>query len=174
MTLIVAGHETTATTCAWAIERLVRHPAALERLRADGDAYAQAVITETLRLRPPLWAVARVVRAPYALDGHVLAPGTHVVPYLPRLHRDPAAFPEPDAFRPERWLEDRPPQFAFAPFGGGVHRCLGEPFARFELAAMLATILSRVTLAPDDPRDEPVARRAIAHVPGRGCRVVAT
>jgi cytochrome P450 len=173
MTLIVAGHETTATTCAWAIERLVRHPAALERLRADGGAYAQAVITETLRLHPPLWAVARVVRAPLRLGGHELAPGTHVVPYLPRLHRDPEAYPEPEAFRPERWLEERPPQFAFAPFGGGVHRCLGEPFARFELAAMLETILGRVALAPDELRAEPVVRRAIAHVPGRGCRVVA-
>lgn len=179
MTLILAGHETTATTAAWSFERLVRHPHALRALtdeaRAGTDsAYTRAAIHETLRVRPPLWGLARWTLEPIVLGGQLVPAGTLLVPYFPRIHRDPQAHPAPDAFRPERFLDVKPDATPWMPFGGGAHRCLGDHFALMEVRIILQTVMRAVDLEATDPRDEPTQRRAIAHVPGRGCSVRVT
>jgi cytochrome P450 family 135 len=177
LTLLVAGHETTATALSWSLERLVRHPAALERLtdevRAGDDEYVDAVIRETLRLRPVLPFVVRRLTQPQTIGGFDLPAGTNVAPSIQLIHRRPELYPEPHAFRPERWLGVRPNPYTFLPFGGGVRRCLGAAFAETEMRAVLAAIVSRVRLRPARPESEPVDRRVITLVPGRGGEVVA-
>ncbi len=177
VTLLVAGHETTATGLAWAFERLLRHAPALERLTAearadDGDAYAEAVVQETLRLRPPLPAVGRMLTADAEIAGRRLPAGVRLAPSIHLVHRRADLYPEPAAFRPERFLERPPETYGWLPFGGGVRRCLGASFATFEMKIVLRTILARATLRADDARAEPVRRRAIVLAPGRGGRAV--
>ncbi|MGE4427599.1 MAG: cytochrome P450 [Solirubrobacteraceae bacterium] len=178
MTLLVAGHETTATTLAWALERLVRHPDRLDRLRAEvlagDDAYLDATIKETLRLRPVLALVVRKLTAPVELGGHRLPAGTRVAPCIRLIHQRPDLYPDPEAFRPERFLDTAPGTYTWIPFGGGVRRCLGASFAQFEAQRVLATIVRRVELRAADPAPEPFRRRAITQTPGRGARVVVT
>jgi cytochrome P450 family 135 len=177
LTLLVAGHETTATSLSWALERLTRHPAALRRLteevRAGEDEYVEAVIRETLRLRPVLPFVVRRLTRPQTIGGFDLPAGTNVAPSIQLIHRRPELYPEPLAFRPERWLGVRPNPYTFLPFGGGVRRCLGAAFAETEMRAVLAEIVSRVRLHPARPEPERVARRVITLVPSRGGEVVA-
>ena len=177
LTLLVAGHETTATSLSWAMERLTRHPAALERLteevRAGEEEYVDAVIRETLRLRPVLPFVVRRLTQPQTIAGFDLPAGTNVAPSIQLIHRRPDLYPDPTAFRPERWLGVRPNPYTFLPFGGGVRRCLGAAFAETEMRAVLAEIVSRVRLRPARPEPERVARRVITLVPGRGGEVVA-
>ncbi|HSD78776.1 MAG TPA: cytochrome P450, partial [Solirubrobacteraceae bacterium] len=177
VTLLVAGHETTATALSWALERLTRHPAALERLtdevRAGEDAYVDAVIRETLRLRPVLPFVVRRLTQPQAIGGWDLPAGVNVAPSIQLVHRRADLYPEPHAFRPERWLGVRPGPYTFLPFGGGVRRCLGAAFAETEMRAVLAAVVSRVRLRPSRPEFEPTARRVITLVPARGGEVVA-
>jgi cytochrome P450 len=169
MTLLVAGHETTANTLAWAFERLSRVPGGLERVAADG-AYAEAAVRETLRLRPVIAVVARRLARAASIGGRELPAGTVVVPCILLVHRRPDVYPEPDAFRPERFLDRPPGTYTWIPFGGGVRRCLGASFAQMELEVVLRRIAERVALAPvGDP--EPVRRRAIALVPARGGEV---
>ena len=175
MTLLVAGHETTATSLAWAIERLARHPDKLERLRgeveAGDDAYLDAVAKETLRLRPVLTIVLRRLTAPMEIGGRLLPAGVTVAPCIYLVHRRPDVYPEPLAFRPERFLERPAGTYTWFPFGGGVRRCLGASFALFELKAVLSEIVSRVSLRPVDPRPERPVRRAITLVPEHGAEV---
>lgn len=176
MTLVVGGHETPASALAWIFERLVRHPAALERLTAEAlegesDAYAEAVIQETLRLRPPLSFVARRVKVPFQLGRDLLAPGTLVVPYFLLLHRRADLYPEPLAFRPERFLDARPPAYGWAPFGGGTHACLGGHFSYLEIKTILQTVLRGGVLAGVQERDEPIVRKTITYVPKHGAMV---
>jgi cytochrome P450 len=178
MTLLVAGHETTATSLAWALERLVRHPQALERLRAEvaeqgaeGE-YLDAVVKETLRLRPVVPAVIRRLKAPWRLAGYDLPPGVHVSPSIFLTHRRPDVYPEPDAFRPERFLDAAPGTYTWIPFGGGVRRCLGASFALFEMKVVLETVLRRVEPRPARGAGERVTRRAITFAPARGGRIV--
>ena len=177
LTLLVAGHETTATSLSWAMERLTRHPAALERLteevRAGEEAYVDAVIRETLRLRPVLPFVVRRLTQPQAIGGVELPAGTNVAPSIQLIHRRADLYPDPHAFRPERWLGVRPNPYTFLPFGGGVRRCLGAAFAETEMRAVLAAIVSRVRLTPARPQSERTGRRVITLVPGRGGEVVA-
>jgi len=179
MTLLVAGHETTATALSWTLERLIRTPHVLARLleerEAGGDLYLDAVIKESLRLRPVVPAVARELQAPMELGGWQLPAGVAVVPSIYLLHRRPDLYPDPDAFRPERFLgDDAPGTYAWIPFGGGVRRCLGASFAQFEMRVVLATVLDRVRLEVDAGRaPESVTRRAITFAPRRGARVVA-
>jgi cytochrome P450 len=177
LTLLVAGHETTATALSWALERLTRHPAALERLtdevRAGDDAYVEAVIRETLRLRPVLPFVVRRLTAPQTVAGWDLPAGTNVAPSIQLVHRREDVYPDPHAFRPERWLGVRPSPYTFLPFGGGVRRCLGASFAETEMRAVLSAIVARVRLRPSQPQSERVARRIITLVPARGGEVVA-
>jgi cytochrome P450 len=177
MTLLLAGHETTATGLAWAFERLVRHPAALERLVAeidggDGD-YVDAVIRETLRVRPVLFDVARKVVEPTELDGWRLPAGTLVAPALALVHLDPASHPDPEAYRPERYAEGSPPPRSWVPFGGGPRSCLGAGFAMFEMRVVLRTVLGALRLRPARPQDEKPKLRNITVVPARGAEVIA-
>lgn len=174
VTLLVAGHETTATALAWAIERLVRHPEAYARLREDGDAYALAVARETLRLRPVLSIVARRLMTPARIAGLDLPAGITVVPCIWLLHRRPDLYPEPHAFRPERFLGTAPGTYTWIPFGGGVRRCLGAPFALLEMTTVLSAIAAGPRLAPPDghERFEPARRRAVTLTPGRRAAVI--
>jgi cytochrome P450 len=173
VTLLVAGHETTATALAWALERLARHPAAWVRLRAGDEAYLDATIKETLRLRPVVAIVQRVLAEPMEIAGLRLPAGVAIAPCIYLLHRRPDLYPEPLAFRPERFLERPAGTYTWIPFGGGVRRCLGASFALFEMAAVLRVIARRVErLAPDGPAPERAARRAVTLVPARGARVL--
>ncbi|HEX2071269.1 MAG TPA: cytochrome P450 [Thermoleophilaceae bacterium] len=176
MTLLVAGHETTATALGWTIERLVRHPEALERTVAEADdgggPYTEAVIQEALRLRPVIPVVARHVKQPFELGDHLIPVGATITPSILLMHRRPDVYPDPPAFRPERFLEQPPGTYTWIPFGGGVRRCIGASFALFEMRVVLSTLLSRATLRADDPRRETTRRRAITLTPSRGARVV--
>jgi cytochrome P450 len=174
MTLLVAGHETTANSLAWAFERLARTPGALERVAAD-PAYAEAAVRETLRLRPVIALVARRLTRDAEIAGRVLPEGAVLTPCILLVHRRPDLYPDPDAFRPERFLDRAPGTYTWIPFGGGVRRCVGATFAQMELQVVLRRIAERVALEPvGDP--EPVRRRAITLVPARGgeVRVVGT
>jgi cytochrome P450 len=178
MTMLIAGHETTANSLAWAWERLTRTPDALAELTAearrdDGSAYTQAVVRETLRSRPVLWAVARVLAEPVELGGYELPAGVAVGPNIYLMHRRADLYPDPLAFRPERFLDSRPETFAWLPFGGGVRRCLGAAFAELEMREVLRAMASRCTLRADRPdHDEQPRRRGVAFTPSRGGRVV--
>jgi cytochrome P450 len=171
MTLLVAGHETTATALAWTLERLVRHPDAFERL--GDDDYLEAVVKESLRMRPIIPLVARRLQEPMEIGGHLLPAGATVTPCIWLMHRRPDIYPEPDRFRPERFLEQPAGTYTWIPFGGGVRRCLGASFAMFEMKQVLAAIAANVRLHAPDPRPEQIARRAITFTPERGARVVA-
>jgi cytochrome P450/AcrR family transcriptional regulator len=175
VTLLVAGHETTATALAWAIERLTRHPEALDRLteetRAGSEEYVEAVIRETLRLRPVVPFVGRVLQQPQTIAGYDLPAGSRVAPSILLVHRREDLYPDAAAFRPERWLGVRPNPYTFIPFGGGVRRCLGASFAETEMRAVLAAIVSNVRLRPAAPESEKIARRVITLVPSRGAEV---
>src|SRR4051794_1715007 len=174
MTLLVAGHETTANSLAWAFERLSRTPGALERVAAD-PAYAEAAVRETLRLRPVIAVVARRLTREAEVGGMRLPAGAVVTPCMLLVHRRADVYPDPDAFRPERFLERPPGTYTWIPFGGGIRRCLGATFAQLELQVVLRRIAERVTVEPVG-RPEPVRRRGIALVPARGgeVRVVGT
>ena len=176
VTLLLAGHETTATALAWAFERLLRHPAALEQAREDAaagtHAYLDAVAQEALRARPVLPNVGRVLAADWELGGYLLPAGTAVLPSIALLQRREADFPEAEAFRPERFLGPSPPsRYAWIPFGGGIRRCLGASFALLEMRVVLATVLRYAALTAPDPRPEPAVQRGITITPGEGARV---
>jgi cytochrome P450 len=174
MTLLVAGHETTATSLAWAIERLLRHPDVLERLRSDpgDDAYLDAVIKETLRLRPVLPIVVRKLQAPMEIAGWELPAGVTVAPCIHLLHRREDVYPEPRRFRPERFLERPAGTYTWIPFGGGVRRCLGASFALLEMQAVLRALVRSAALRPARPESERVRRRSITLTPEHGAEVV--
>ncbi len=176
LTLLVAGHETTATSLSWAIERLVRHPEKLERLRAEAesgeDAYLTATIQETLRLRPVIVLVARRLTEAVEIGGYELPAGVTVTPCIHLVHRDPSTYPEPERFRPERFLESPPGTYTWIPFGGGVRRCLGASFAQFEMAVVLRELVRRRALRPARPESERPFRRAITETPRHDAEVV--
>lgn len=176
VTLLVAGHETTTTALAWCFERLLRHPAALARLQRelaseDGDAYLDAVINETLRVRPVIDAVWRKLSAPVEIGGRVLPAGAVVMPSIILVQRS-QAYADADAFRPERFIEGAAPPFTFIPFGGGARRCVGASFAMMEMRMVLRTVLERVQLRAPDARPERAKVHHITLVPARGGRVV--
>jgi len=175
--MLLAGHETTATAIAWAVERLVRNPRVLRRLmvsleRGETD-YMDAVIKETLRSRPPVLGVPRLLAQDATIDGWELPAGTTVGLALPVLHHDAAVYPEPEQFRPERFLNGNDPgPGAWLPFGGGMRRCPGANMAFFEMRVVLTTILRHVRLAPDRPEPEKPVNYHVITVPDRGGRVV--
>jgi cytochrome P450 len=172
MTLLLAGHETTATGLAWACERLVRHPEVMARARAD-DAYLDATIKEVLRIRPVVLDVARVVAAPATVAGFDVEPGTMVVPAIATVQRADDVWPDPERFDPERFLNGTPAPYSWIPFGGGVRRCLGAAFAQLEMKVVLKTILDRAELAPPpDARPEAQRLRHVTLVPERGGEVL--
>ena len=178
MTLLLAGHETTATGLAWTFDLLVRHPAVLERLVAAVDggetAYVRAVVSEALRLRPVVPLAGRRLAAPLRVNGYELPPGTDVTPAIWLAHTRADRYPEPFAFRPERFLDGAPATSAWVPFGGGVRRCIGAAFAEMEMRVALTEILRRVSLRAAGPHAERVARRNVTFSPAKGTRVVAT
>lgn len=176
ITLLIAGHETTATALAWACERVVRTPGALERLESEAASgeidYTDAVVNETLRLRQPIPVVARRTAEPYELMGHDLPVGTVIAPCIYLVHRRPDVYPDPYAFRPERFLERPPETYTWLPFGGGVRRCIGARFATYEMRVVLQALVERLRLTASEPAPEPVRRRSIVLAPGRGGQVV--
>jgi len=176
MTLLVAGHETTASSLAWAVERLVRNPRVLARLRdevaAGEDEYVDAVCKETLRLRPILALVLRRLTEPMEIGGRLLPAGANIAPCIYLVHRRADIYPEPYAFRPERFIERPAGTYTWIPFGGGVRRCLGASFAQFEMRVVLRELVRRLELRTADARPERVTRRAITLVPERGGEVV--
>ncbi len=173
ITLLMAGHETTTTGLAWAFERLLRNPDVLARARAGDDAYLDAVVQETLRIRPVIPAVLRSLQAPVELGGFTLPAGVTVMPAITLMHSDPTLFPEPERFKPERFLEGgEGSTYTWIPFGGGRRRCLGAAFASFEMRVTLRTILQRTRLRADRARPEKVRDHHITLVPARGARVV--
>jgi cytochrome P450 len=178
ITLLIAGHETTATALAWACERLVRTPGSIERIQAEAAAgesdYTDAVVTETLRLRQPIPVVARRTAEPYELMGHELPAGTVIAPCIYLVHRRPDVYPDPYAFRPERFLERPPETYTWLPFGGGVRRCIGARFATYEMRVVLQAVVERLALTASEDAPERTVRRSIVLAPGRGGRVVAT
>ena len=174
MTLLLAGHETTATGLAWTFDLLLRHPHVLERLGAgDDEAYLRAVVAESLRLRPVVPLAGRRLGEQMRIDGHVLPPGTDVTPAIWLTHTRADRYPEPYAFRPERFLADAPATYAWIPFGGGVRRCLGAAFAEMEMRVALREIVQRRRLRPASGSAERVARRNVTFSPRAGTRVIA-
>ena len=180
VTLLLAGHETTATSVAWAIERLVRHPAKLERLLGEidegGEEYLDAVVNETLRVRPVVPIVMRVLERDLEVGDMLLPAGTRVAPCIYLTNRNPAVYEQPLEFRPERFLGKNPDTFAWIPFGGGIRRCIGASFAQLEMKVMLRTMLGelrpRRAGAAMWRNGEWTRRRAITFVPAAGARVV--
>jgi cytochrome P450 len=174
ITLLLAGHETTATSIGWAFERLLRTPAALECLTAEvkggeGDDYLEAVIKETLRVRPVVPEVFRAVTEPTELGPYRFAPGTQLAASILLVQYDPELFaPDPQAFRPQRFLEGAPEAYTWIPFGGGVRRCLGAAFALLEMKVVIATILRGSQLRASRPEDERARFRGVTLLPSRG------
>jgi cytochrome P450 len=176
ITLLVAGHETTATTLAWAFDLLLRHPRELERLQTEIDAgesgdYLDAVIKETLRIRPVVPGVVRKLTAPFELNGYRFPAGVRLAPNIYLTHRNPKVYPEPDRFRPERFLEQPADTYSWIPFGGGIRRCLGASFALYELKIVIPAIIRNVDLRAVGDRPEPIRRRAITFVPAHDAMV---
>jgi cytochrome P450 len=176
VTLLVAGHETTATGLAWAMERLLRNPRVLGRLRESlagghGD-YLEATVKETLRARPVIIDVARKLTAPATIGGYELAAGSFVVPAIAALHLREDLYPEPEQFRPERFLDGKADTYAWIPFGGGVRRCAGAAFAEFEMRMVLREFVTRAALRAADPAPEKVKIRNITLAPQDGTKVV--
>jgi cytochrome P450 len=176
MTLLVAGHETSATALAWALDALTHHPAALQRLRdeidAGDEAYLEAVVKETLRLRPVIALVLRRLVEPMELGGRTLPAGVTVAPCIYLMHRRPDVYDEPRAFRPERFVENPPGTYTWIPFGGGVRRCLGASFAQFEMKIVLRELVSRLDIRAARHEPERRVRRAIVFAPHRGGEIV--
>ena len=178
MTLLVAGHETTASTLAWAFERLPRRPEVLARLRdevdsGDDDAYMTATIQETLRRRPVLPNTApRLVKKPIEVGGWPYPPGIALVANAYLLHHDPEIYADPYAFRPERFLDEPPGTYTWIPFGGGRRRCLGAAFALFEMKVVLREVLSACEVEVGGPRSRVTRRRNITIRPADGARAV--
>lgn len=176
VTLLVAGHETTANALAWAVERLCRHPEKLRRLtdevRGGENGYLEAVVQETLRLRPVISIVARRLAEPMEIGGRLLPAGVSIAPSIYLVHRRADIYPQPHEFQPERFLEQPPGTYTWIPFGGGVRRCLGAAFAQFEMETVLRELVLRRTLAPSRPGSERVYRRAITETPRHDAEVV--
>jgi cytochrome P450 len=187
VTALVAGHETTATALAWAFERVLGHPPVLDRLRdevrgvaggAEPDPeklaalpFLDATIKEVLRLRPVIPVVGRVLQKPFTFGVFDLPAGTTVAPCIYLAQRDPEVYPDPEAFRPERFLGVQPDPYSWLPFGGGARRCIGAAFAVYEMKVVLGTILAGADLALAQRVPARIRRRAITFWPERGTRV---
>ncbi len=190
MTLLLAGHETTATALAWTMHRILTEPGVLDRVRAELAAvagtgplepehvarleYLDATIKETLRLNPVIPDVMRIVKRPLRIGGVDLPAGVGAAPNIYAAHRRPDTWPEPERFRPERFVGSRPSPYEFFPFGGGVRRCLGMAFALYEMKVVLATILSRADLTIAPGYGVRVVRRNVTWVPSQGMPVILT
>jgi cytochrome P450 family 135 len=187
VTLLVAGHETTATALAWTFDLLLHDERVLGKLRAELEAeaegsepsasgqasYLDAVAKESLRVRPVIPGIGRKVRGePFELAGYTIPPGVEINPSIVMVHARADRYPHPREFRPERFLDDSPPDtYTWIPFGGGVRRCLGASFALFEMRVVIQRVLERAALAAVEQERDAVERRGITLVPGRGVPV---
>ena len=175
VTLLLAGHDTTATALSWAFERLTRDPALLDRTAqaaADSDdAWLDAVCKETLRVRPVVFEFARKLTAPVQLAGYHIPAGIILAPSINLVHHSNRHYPDPEVFRPQRFLDQRADPAVWLPFGGGVRRCLGATFAQVEMRTVLREVLRRVELSPTTAPDEPVKPRHVTMVPRLGAMV---
>ena len=175
VTLLLAGHDTTATALSWAFERLTRHPALLHRTAAaaaDGDdAWLDAVCKESLRVRPVVFEFGRKLTAPVQLAGYRIPAGHFLLPSINLVHHSSRLYRDPDEFQPQRFLGQRPDPAVWLPFGGGVRRCLGATFAQVEMRTVLREVLRRVELAPTTAPGEPVRPRHVTMVPRQGAMV---
>lgn len=181
MTLLVAGHDTTANGLSWALERLTRHPAALARAVAAaeaaaagdpaGDEYLDALVKETLRIRPVVFDVGRVLTEPADVAGYRLPAGVMVAPGIGLVHSTAAVYPDPGRFDPDRMLGATLTPTTWFPFGGGNRRCLGAGFATVEMRVVLREILRRVELCTTTAADERQRLKFVVLVPHRGARV---
>jgi len=176
VTLLAVGHETTATALAWVLERMTRHPAVMARARAgldrQDDAYLEAVINETLRVRPVTMDIARTTSRESEIGGHLLPVGTMVALSLSLLHSSPAIYTDPGSFIPERFLDVTPAPYHFLPFGGGTHRCLGASFAMMEMTAILRSILRLADLRSARAKQERIHAVGPILVPSRQTEVI--
>jgi cytochrome P450 len=176
MTLLAAGHETTATGLAWAFERLIRTPRAMRRLVAEievgEDEYLDAVVRETLRLRPVVYDVARLLDAPLELGGYEIPAGWYVAPGIAAIQHDPAQWADPQEFRPERFCDERPNMRAWLPFGGGRRFCLGSHLALLEMKSVIREVLTRVELRSPGGEGERIVVRHVTIQPRRGARAL--
>ena len=177
VTLLEAGHETTATALAWTFERLVRSPTVMARLREalDGgdEKYLDAVVKESLRTRPIVLDTPRLLDSTLDLDGYQIPEGWYVAPAIPLVHTDPDLYPDAAEFRPERFLEERIAPDAWIPFGGGRRRCIGSHMAMLEMKTVIAEVVDRVELHPAEPEPERARVHHVTLVPEKGTRVVA-
>jgi cytochrome P450 len=173
LTLVLAGHETTANQLAWTFERLVRTPEAWARLREEPEGgYADAVIYESQRSRPVIPMIGRRVQRPWRFGEHGVEAGSPVLMSILLLHHREDLYPDPFAFRPERFLDTKPGTYTWIPFGGGIRRCLGAALAMAEMRIVLATIARRCDLTPVDPAPEKAKHRNATMIPAHGARVV--
>jgi cytochrome P450 len=175
VTLLLAGHETTASTLAWTFHDLARRPELQAKAQraadADDDDYLEAVIKESMRLRPVIGEVARRLNKPATVAGYDLPAGVVVFPSIELVQRRSSVFPSPDEFRPERFLEGNPPPATWIPFGGGIRRCLGAALAMVEAKAVLKVVMRRVDITPVGREEWPRARN-VTTIPGRGARII--
>jgi len=179
LTLVLAGHETTAHSLAWAWERLLRNPAAHERLieevrGGDGGAMIEATITETMRSRPVVPIVGRRVMKPWRLGQYAVPADSPVLISILLLHHSEELYPEPFEFRPERWQDRKPGTYEWLPFGGGIRRCLGASLALAEQRVVLEAMARRLDLQAPDPAPERALHHNVTMVPARGASVIAT
>jgi cytochrome P450 len=178
VTALVAGHETTASQLAWGLQMLARAPHVARRVaeeaeQGEDDAYLTATIHEIMRLRPVLPnAEPRLVKQPVEIGGVRYPPGVVLIANAHLVHRDPEIYPQPLAFRPERFLEQPPGTYTWLPFGGGRRRCLGASFAMLEMKIALRTVLARYELLPSHSGPDRARRRSITISPADSCRIV--
>src|SRR4051794_19877748 len=173
LTMIMAGYETTTSGSAWALERLLSSPDQLARLTAEveggaGDSYMDAVVKETLRARPVVPVVARHVTQEVELGGYTIPAGSILMVSIYLVHSDPESYPEPDQFRPERFLDGVPQDAAWIPFGGGVRRCLGARFAELEMKVVLTEVLATARLRAVGKSPEGFKRKRFTFAPEGG------
>ncbi|MFZ2060894.1 MAG: cytochrome P450 [Candidatus Binatus sp.] len=189
-TLMLAGHETTAASMAWVINRLITNPDVMERARAEVSSvlrdqqldssnvgklkYVEAVINETMRLDPVIPNFGRTLTRPLKIAGRDLPAGVTIAPCIYLVHRRPELWPNPEQFNPDRFLEARQSPYSFFPFGGGARRCLGAAFATYQMKIVIAEILARVNLKPAPGYKASATRRGIAFAPSDGLPVIAT
>jgi cytochrome P450 len=170
--LLMAGQEPAAIGLTWVLDRVARHPEIADRFNPAADPASAAFVDETLRVRPPVHSMVRPLMAPLTVAGHDLPPGVVLTLPIPLVHRDPRVFDEPDAFRPERFLDGRHPD-AFVPFGGGVRRCLGQALAELQMATIVPAVLGRVRLRPLSRTPERQIVRATVLPPHRSALMIA-
>ena len=176
ITLLVAGHETTATALAWALERLSRHPLVLSRLvdeidAGESDAYAEAVCRETLRIRPVIQDVMRRVKRDVVIGSGRVRKGAMAMPAIALAHTDGSTYDDPYAFNPDRFLDAKPGTYTWLPFGGGTRRCIGAAFALMEMKTVLATVLSNVALGTTQAPSERARIKHVTLVPAQGAKI---